>query len=98
GSNAGPHPSTAVWFKVRDVAFVGNDVPDGYEPLSFDGVPYPLHTLLLTALGVDIFDAVDMEQLSETCARLGRWDFMLTAAPLPIEGGTGSPINPIAVF
>ena len=27
-----------------------------------------------------------------------RWEFLLTAAPLPIWGGTGSPINPIVTF
>jgi len=27
-----------------------------------------------------------------------RWEFLLTAAPLPIKGGTGSPLNPIATF
>ena len=28
----------------------------------------------------------------------GRWDFLLTLAPLRIEGGTGSPLNPIAML
>jgi hypothetical protein len=32
------------------------------------------------------------------CAELGRREFLLTVAPLPIVGGTGSPVNPIATF
>ena len=96
--NAGLHPSTAAWFKARDVAFLGNDVPDGVQPLAFDGVPYPLHTLAITALGIHIFDAIDMEELARTAEQLNRWEFMLTVAPLPINGGTGGPINPIATF
>ncbi len=32
------------------------------------------------------------------CARLGRWEFQLVIVPLVIEGGTGSPVNPIALF
>lgn len=98
GKNAGLHPSAAPWFKARDVAFLLWDVQDGYQPLAFEGVPYPFHTLMLTALGVAVMDGVDMEELSETAARLKRWEFMLSAAPLPMKGGTGSPINPIAVF
>ena len=36
--------------------------------------------------------------LAEECARQNRWEFLLTAAPLPVGGGTGSPLNPIATF
>ena len=28
----------------------------------------------------------------------GRWEFLVTAAPLSVPGGTGSPLNPIATF
>ena len=27
-----------------------------------------------------------------------RWEFLLTAAPIPVAGGIGSPLNPIATF
>ena len=73
-------------------------MPDGVQPLAFDGVPYPLHTLAITALGIHIFDAIDMEELARTAEQLNRWEFMLTVAPVPINGGTGGPINPIATF
>ena len=43
-------------------------------------------------------DKRDVEALAETAARENRWEFLLTAAPNPVEGGTGSPLNPIAVF
>ncbi len=26
------------------------------------------------------------------------YEFMITFAPLPVEGGTGSPLNPLAIF
>jgi len=35
---------------------------------------------------------------SKTARELKRWDFLLTVAPLPVNGGTGSPLNPIATF
>jgi len=34
----------------------------------------------------------------ETARRLKRYEFMLTFAPISVEGGAGSPINPLAVF
>jgi hypothetical protein len=36
--------------------------------------------------------------VASKCASAGRWDFLFTAAPLFIRGGTGSPLNPVAVF
>jgi hypothetical protein len=27
-----------------------------------------------------------------------RDEFVITVAPLPMEGGTGSPVNPLAIF
>jgi hypothetical protein len=36
--------------------------------------------------------------LSEAAAKRKRWEFLLTAAPIPLTGGTGSPLNPIATF
>ena len=33
-----------------------------------------------------------------TARVLNRYEFLITFAPLPIEGGTGSPLNPLAIF
>jgi hypothetical protein len=49
-------------------------------------------------LGMTILDWLDFDALGDAAARMNRWEFMLMAAPLPIQGGTGSPINPIGVF
>jgi kynurenine formamidase len=61
-------------------------------------VGLPLHALALVALGVDIFDNLDFERVVETARRLNRYEFMFSAAPLRIEKGTGSPVNPLALF
>ena len=58
----------------------------------------PLHRLALVSLGTGIFDNLDFERLAEVARRLGRYEFLFTAAPLRIEMGMGSPINPIATF
>ena len=36
--------------------------------------------------------------LVQTARRLNRYEFLITFAPLPVEGGTGSPVNPVAIF
>jgi hypothetical protein len=63
-----------------------------------EGVKNPIHGLVIVALGTPIFDNCDLEELSATASRLHRWEFMLTAAPMRIPGGTGSPLNPLAIF
>jgi hypothetical protein len=62
------------------------------------GFPLAVHRVALASLGVNIFDNADLEALAETAARLNRWEFLLMAAPIPVPNGTGSMINPIAVF
>ena len=61
-------------------------------------LPGAIHDFALLYLGVHLFDNCDLEALSEAAAERNRWEFLLMAAPLPIRGGTGSPLNPIAVF
>jgi hypothetical protein len=57
-----------------------------------------MHTLALAALGIVILDNHDLEALADVAAELHRWDFMVSVAPLVVAGGTGSPVNTIAVF
>lgn len=95
---AGLHASSARWFKERDVAMVGTDSVTDVRPSGIEGPGFPLHRLLLVALGVHILDNLDLEELSRMATRLDRWEFLLTVAPMPVPGGTGSPVNPIATF
>ena len=36
--------------------------------------------------------------LAEACIEEGRQEFMLMILPLRVAGGTGSPVNPVAMF
>jgi len=58
----------------------------------------PVHSLAIRVMGVDIFDNLDLERLAATAKKLSRYEFMFTAAPMNVTGGTGSPLNPLAVF
>ncbi len=95
---AGLHASTAAWFKARDISFLGGDGPSDVQPSMVEGFGTPLHVLTVVSMGVDLFDHMDLEAVGETAARLNRFDFMLTAAPYPVVGGTGYPVNVIATF
>ena len=95
---AGLHASTMPWVKARDVSFLGSDVAADVVPSQIEGVPLPVHQLTIVAMGVDLFDNQDLEALAETAAAQNRWEFMLVAAPLAVETGTGSPVNALAIF
>jgi hypothetical protein len=45
-----------------------------------------------------VLDCADLEQLSIEAAKRKRWDFLISMAPLAVDGATGSPINPIVTF
>lgn len=97
-NSAGLHASCAPWLKKRDVAVVGSDLATDVMPSGVDGVTLPVHQVLVVAMGVPILDNLDLETVAEAAASRKRWVFLLTAAPLAVEGGTGSPLNPIATF
>src|SRR5262249_31268482 len=94
---SGVDASAAPFFKDRDVALIGSDAIHDIGG-TLPGFRLPIHIFAIVGLGVNLFDNLDLEQLAETAAREKRWEFMLMAAPTAVPNGTGSPINPIAVF
>ena len=97
-SAAGVHASVAPWFKARGVAFAGSDAALDVTPSLVEGNNLPVHTLFITAMGIHLLDNQDLEAVSAMAAKLNRWEFMLTIAPVPVTGGTGFPLNALATF
>src|SRR5215470_4233369 len=96
---AGYHADIAYFLKERGVSFISGDGPNDVSPTGLPAdVPNPLHRLALVAMGVDIFDNLDFERAVVEARRLNRYEFLFTAAPLRVELGTGSPLNPLAIF
>jgi len=93
---AGYDGSFAPFLKERGVALIGSDAVQDVG--NVPGFPLPIHQIALVALGINIFDNADLEAVAEAAARHNRWEFLLFAAPIPVPNGTGSLINPIAVF
>ncbi len=61
------------------------------------GIPHTVHGAI-PAYGVALLDNALLQPLAEVCAEEGTYEFMLTINPLVVVGGTGSPVNPIAMF
>jgi len=95
---AGLHASVAPWLRERGVAMLGSDYTNDALPSGVDGVAMPIHLLTLVTMGMWLFDNLDLEAVADVAAEQGRWEFLLVAAPLAVPGGTGAPLNPVAIF
>ncbi len=96
---AGLHAECIPWLRERDIAVLGSDgISDALPGLAIHGWPIPVHQCTLVAMGVHLLDNLQLARLMTTCAREKRWEFLLTIAPLRVERGTGSPVNPLAMF
>jgi kynurenine formamidase len=95
---AGLHVSTMPWLKERGIAVLGSDGVSDVMPSGCEGNPLPVHAATLVAMGIHLLDNLALESVAGAGARRGRWEFQLLIAPLVIEKGTGSAVNPVAIF
>lgn len=96
---AGYYPDTIPWMHERLPSFIGHDFNIDWNPRpGWDGMRNPIHVAALIWMGINIVECLDLEDLAATARRLNRYEFAITFAPLPVEGGTGSPVNPVALF
>ncbi|WP_194421261.1 cyclase family protein [Microbacterium abyssi] len=100
----GPAPglslTTAGWLHATELAAIATDTW-GFEvrPNEFDVPAFqPLHQVVIPNMGLTIGEMWNLDELADACAQRGIWDFLLSAAPLPITGAVGSPINPVAIL
>lgn len=94
---AGLVASAAQWMHDREISVYGGDVIE-MAPYRSPSFPTPFHQIALCAIGLALLDWPDVEALNAGCVEHGRSDFLLTVAPLPVTGSTGSAVNPIATF
>ena len=96
--SAGFHVDVMQLFKERKVSVIGADGDSDVRPSPVTGVGSPIHVLALPGLGIPLLDNLQLEAVAQKCADLKRWTFNIVISPLNIPRGTGSPINPIAIF
>jgi kynurenine formamidase len=98
----GPAPglsfTTADWLHRSEIAAIATDTW-GFEvrPNEFDEAFQPLHQVAIPHIGLFLGEMWDLDALAIDCVADGVYEFWLTAAPLPVTGAVGSPVNPIAV-
>jgi kynurenine formamidase len=94
----GLHAACLPWLHERQVAALGSDSAQDMFPSGYPSLRAPVHQVGIVAMGLWLIDNCDLEALSEACRRHDRHEFMVTIGALRIENGTGSPVNPIALF
>ena len=102
GYCAGPAPGLSIhctrWLYEREVAAVATDTW-GVEviPNETEDCFQPLHMISLRNTGLLLGEIFRLDALAAACAEDGNYAFLFSAAPLPITGAAGSPINPLAI-
>jgi kynurenine formamidase len=98
GAAPGLSFTTAGWLHDSQIAGIATDTW-GFEvrPNEFDIAFQPLHQVAIPHIGLFIGEMWDLDALAADCAADGVYDFLLVAAPLPVTGAVGAPVNPIAV-
>jgi hypothetical protein len=77
---------------------MGDGISDMTPGLGVPDWPFPVHQIGITGMGLHLIDNVNLSRLAPACAELSRWEFLCVIAPLRIPGGTGCPVNPLAIF
>ncbi len=99
GDAPGLNLSTAELLFEREIAAVATDTW-GVEvrPNETADVYQPLHIVLLVNAGVVFGEMLELDELADACAETGTYEFLFVAPPLPVVGGVGAPMNPIAIL
>jgi kynurenine formamidase len=98
GAAPGLSFTTVDWLHATEIAGIATDTW-GFEvrPNEFDEAFQPLHQVAIPHLGLFLGEMWDLDALAADCAADGVFEFFLSAAPLPVTGAVGAPVNPIAV-
>jgi kynurenine formamidase len=92
----GLHASCLRFIRDTDCSVLGWDMMDAW-PSGYEDPPWPVHAAIWS-FGVALIDNCELGALSHACEEEGRYDFLLVVAPLLVPGGTGSPVNPLAIL
>ena len=97
-ARAGLHPAALEFLAERRIGVLGSDGNNDAASSAVEGVDFPVHVLAINAMGLHLLDYLHLEDLLAVCEHLRRWSFLCVIAPLRLPTGTGSPVNPIAIF
>jgi len=95
---AGLHPDCLRWLAHHEVSVLCGDGISDLLPPRPGQWSFPVHQIGIVGMGLHLIDNVRMDTLTGYCREQGRYEFLFSAAPLRIPGGTGSPVNPVALL
>jgi len=87
------------WLHERKIAVLGCDAVSDIAPSPYGAeMGLPIHVGTLVIQGIHLIDNADLEALAVACEKHRRYEFLFSMAPLILERGTASPVNPLALF
>lgn len=98
GHLPGIYPDCLEWIHDRKIALIGSDCAHDVLPSPIANHFIPIHVGTEVYMGLLLLHNLDLADLREACQNYGRHEFFFAISPLKIHGGTGSPVNPLAVF
>jgi kynurenine formamidase len=94
----GNSPSIIEYLYDTNAGILGWDMQEsGYQTHSYPA-KIIIHEVVIPHMGMPLLDNANLERLSKMCEETGIYEFFFMISPLFIKGGTGSPVNPIAIF
>jgi len=97
-ARVGLYPTAMEFVADRQVTVLGSDGNNDTAPSTTEGVAFPVHVLAINAMGLQLLDYLQFEELVPLCEEANRWSFLCVIAPLRLPAATGSPVNPIAIL
>ena len=97
-NGAGVHYNIIPLLSEREIAVLGSDGTNDSNPPLIKEEGSPIHMLTLVSMGMPLLDNLNLEELSKKAKELNKWEFFISLQPLRFEGGTGSPLNALAIF
>jgi len=95
---AGLHPTAMKLLRERKIAAFFPDGDGEVVPSPVESITAPVHALQIASMGLACADSLQLEELAQECERQKRWEFMAVVSTLRLQGGTGSLVNPVAIF
>jgi kynurenine formamidase len=85
------------WLYDHNVGAVASDNVAVEVMVPEDDVLLPFHMIALRDMGMMLGEIWSLEALADDCAADNVYEFFLSAPALKVTGGTGTPVNPIAI-
>ena len=96
---AGMHADCLPWLQEREISVLGSDgISDPMPGLGIPNWPFPIHQIGITGMGLHLIDNLALAALAAACAERKRWAFLFSMGSIRVPGGTGCPVNPIALL